>query len=132
MARPSFKPTKAMRHQVSIAKASGMSDEKIALGLGISRVTLLKHFGLELDSGAAKRQIEWRALMHASAKKGNVAAQKALIAMADKADVDKEFDKKFGADAPEKLGKKEAAAMEAQTAEQGSGWESLLPQQRAN
>ncbi|MCA3248315.1 MAG: hypothetical protein ING19_20780 [Azospirillum sp.] len=128
MARPAFKPTKAQRGEVARAKATGMSDDAIALGLGISRGTLLKHFALELDAGAAKRQIKVRAALMAQAESGNVAACKAVIAMMETASAEAAFRKQV--DAPTKsepMGKKEAARIAADGAENGTEWSGLLP-----
>ena len=128
MARPAYKPTKAQRNEVARAKATGMSDDAIALGLGISRGTLLKHFALELDAGAARRQIKVRAALMAQAEGGNVAACKAVIAMMDTAAAEDEFRKQMKPAAKvEPVGKKEAAQAAAIGAENGTDWAGLLP-----
>lgn len=99
-----------------------MSHDEIALALGISRPTLYKHFDAELSTAACAKRLEAINALFASAKKGNVAAQKAYIAMTPK----------ITAPAPEqtavgKQGKKEQAQAEAKTAQVGSDWETLLP-----
>jgi len=122
--RPAFSPTKAQRHQVSVAAGAGMAHEEIALALGISRVTLNKHFGHELSVGAYQRRLEVLSAIHRQAKKGNVAAARAYSQLtpriaAPPADVD--------ADRPARqLGKKEQANLDAATAQEGTEWESLL------
>jgi hypothetical protein len=122
MARPPFKPTAAQKRTVAIAAGGGMTHEEIALGLGISRVTLDKYFGLELSAGASQKRLEVLNAMFAAAKKGNVSAQRAYIA----------FDPKPAAPplpaepkAPAK-GKKEQAQDDAVTAAKGTGWDELL------
>jgi hypothetical protein len=99
-----------------------MSHEEIALGLGISRNTLNKHFDAELSTGACARRLEVLESMFKAAKGGNVTAQKAYIQMTPT----------ITAPAPEKpatptkIGKKEQAQADAQTAQVGSEWEDLL------
>jgi predicted transcriptional regulator len=122
MARPTFKPTAAQRRKVAIAAGAGMSHEEIALGLGISRNTLAKHFDAELSSGACAKRLEVLDAMFSAAKKGNVTAQKAYVAMTPN----------ISAPALEKPvatkeGKKQQAQAEAVVAQVGSDWESLLP-----
>lgn len=98
-----------------------MSHEEIALALGISRVTLVKHFGHELTVGAYQRRMEVLEAVHRAARKGNVAAAKAYsqltprIAAPPETPVD---------DAPK--GKKAQAQADAGTAQVGTEWESLL------
>ncbi len=124
MARPAFKPTNALRRRVSIAAGAGMSHQDIAIGLGISRPTLEKHFMTEISVGANARRLEILEVMHKTAKKGNVAAQKAFLAMtpqlaAPPAGID-------GADDAQPKGKKAAALAAAATAGQGTAWGDLL------
>jgi hypothetical protein len=56
-----------------------MSHEEIALGLGISRNTLEKHFERELSIGAYEKRLDVLDAMQRTAKRGNVAAQKAYL-----------------------------------------------------
>lgn len=120
MARPPFQPTDDQRKTVSIAAGSGeMSHEEIAIGLGIDRKTLEKHFEAELSEGAYKRRLEVLEAMHGAALKGNVAAQKAYLAATPAA-----------APTPEKsvqAGKKEQAKADAASAAEGTDWHDLLP-----
>lgn len=118
MARPEFKPTPKMRRDVSIAAGAGISHEEIALGMGIAKMTLQKHFAFELTTGAYQRRQEVLNAMFRAAKKGNVAAQKAYAALTPKASAPPAWEK------PE--GKKAQAAADAVTAQAGTGWESLL------
>jgi hypothetical protein len=98
-----------------------MSHEEIALGLGISRPTLEKYFEAELSTGAYAKRLEVLAAMHGAALKGNVAAQKAYLALEP------------GLAAPpaektaEPLGKKEQQNKDAVTAAAGTDWADLLP-----
>ncbi len=106
-----------------------MSHEEIAIGLGISRNTLEKHFEAELSHGAYAKRLEVLVAMHTAAKKGNVAAQKAYTAMPmpraaatplppDEAGTPKTRTAK---------GKKEQAQDDALTAQAGTDWQDLLP-----
>lgn len=122
MARPPFKPTATQRRQVAVAAGAGMPHEEIAMGLGIARNTLDKHFGEELSGGACKRRLEVLGAMFAAAKKGNVTAQRAYMAMTPR----------LLAPPPEapakpaKVGKKEQQQADAVAAGQGNEWGELL------
>lgn len=117
MARPTFKPTAAQRNQVAIAAGAGMAHDDIALSLGICRNTLTKHFEKELGRGAAAKRLAVLTAMHTMAVKGNVAAQKAYIALSNPSAA--------GA-AGKPKGKKEQAKDAAVGAEAGTGWEGLI------
>jgi hypothetical protein len=118
--RPAFKPTPVQRRKVSVAAGAGMAHEEIAIGLGISRNTLEKHFAEELSVGAYSRRLEVLDAMHRTAVKGNVAAQKAYVALTPAVAVPP-----VPAEKPK--GKKEQAQAEAQDAQAGTSWEELLP-----
>lgn len=122
MSRPPFVPTPELKETVSIAAGGGMSHEQIALGLGIDRKTLEKHFEEELSTAAYQRRLEVIQAMHGAALKGNVAAQKAYLAMEPALAAPPLPDEK-----PEpKQGKKEQANTDAKTAHVGSDWEDDL------
>lgn len=102
-----------------------MSHEQIAIGLGISRTTLDKHFEAELSSGAYAKRMEVLVSLHQAAKKGIPSAAKAYLAAEP------------GLAAPpapaaepkptQPLGKKEKAQADAVTAANGTSWDALLP-----
>lgn len=124
MARPPFKPTAAQKRRVAILAGAGTSHEQIALTIGISRTTLLKHFEFELSIGAYQKRAEVIEAMHAAAKKGNVAAQKAYAAFADPPAAAPPQQPADPKEPP--LGKKEQANAEARTAQAGTEWADLL------
>lgn len=121
-----------MRRKVATAKAGGMSEEAIALALGITRPTLSKHFMAELTTGAAVKRMDALDSLFAQAKKGNVSAIKAVLLLNDNA-VPAPADGQAagdGAAAPAKaarLGKKEMQQMAARSAADGTEWDGLLP-----
>jgi hypothetical protein len=125
MARPEFKPTPAQRRKVAIAAGGGMSHEEIAIGLGIARNTLEKHFAAELSTGAYCKRLEVMEAMHRAAIKGNVAAQKAYVTLTPRAAAPPVPTPEAGAKA-EPLGKKAQAQADATTAQAGTEWETLL------
>lgn len=101
-----------------------MAHEQIALAIGIARGTLLEHYHHELTEGACKRRMEVVEAAHRAALKGNVSAQRLLLGMEPEIGVPTAAQE--GKDEP-KVGKKEQANRDAVGAENGSGWEGLLP-----
>lgn len=105
-----------------------MSHEEIAIGIGIDRTTLEKYYAAELSTVAYTRRLEVLTAMHKSALKGNVAAQKAYLAMdpALAAPPEPEGNSKPEAKA-EPIGKKQQAQVDAVSAAEGSDWHADLP-----
>ena len=54
MARPVWTPTDAQRRQAETMAAYGIPEANIARVLGVSKPTLRKHCGTELDTGATR------------------------------------------------------------------------------
>lgn len=111
-----------------------MSHEEIAIGLGISRNTLEKHFKLELSTSAYARRMDVLVSLYRAAKKGSSSAAKAylqnepqLAAPPAQAGVGPAAQPAEGP----KLGKKEQAAKDATTAHVGTEWGELLRPQSA-
>jgi hypothetical protein len=129
--RPSFKPTAAHRRQVEECKSGGMSNEEIAMAIGISTPTLEKHFEEELLHGRARKRAEVLRLLYAAARKGNVTAQKQLHLITATQAAAAEWEADGIAKPPPataKLGKKEQAELAARTAGHGSEWgDDLVP-----
>lgn len=125
--QPPHVPTPALRKKVAAAAGGGMHHEEIALGLGISKTTLEKYYAYEISTGAYAKRLEVLNAMHRAAKKGNVAAQKAYLALDPKLAVPP---LQTDGAAPEPkapvVGKKEQAAADAVTAGQGDEWGDIL------
>lgn len=113
---PNFHPTAAQRDQVAWMAADGMPIEQIAAVLGLCRQTVSRHFVDEITNGKARKRVEVMTMLRKAAKKGNVTAQKYLAMRID------------GHPVPglPHLGKKEQAALEAQTAHEGTEWQGLM------
>jgi hypothetical protein len=121
--RPEFKVTQPMRAKVERLVMAGMTHETIARAIDCDRATLTKHFAAELQCGLAKKRAEVIDMLFASAKAGNVSAQKKLEEMSRVTLAEETFTQ------PERqpaLGKKERAHIAAQTAGQDSEWGSDL------
>ena len=108
-----------------------MRHEDIALALGISRDTLTKHYGVELSSGALARRAEVLSALHAAAKKGSSSAARAYLEHSPELAAPPSDGVSPPAAAPEaakpqRVGKKEQAAADAVTAQQGTDWDGLL------
>lgn len=123
--RPEFQASAAQRRRVAVAAGAGMSHEEIALGLGISRPTLEKHFEHELSIGAYQKRLETLDALHKAAKKGNVAAIKAYNSMTPRVAAPPAEPTKPTVAKPE--GKKAQQQADAIVAQVGTEWEELLP-----
>jgi len=108
-----------------------MSEDAIALALGISRPTLAKHFMVELTTGAAVKKMEAIDALYMQAKKGQVAAIKAVLllgAAVDPVPAGAPAGDTPPAPAPAaRLGKKEAQQVAAVGAADGTPWAGVLP-----
>ena len=60
MARPVWTPTDAQRRQAETMAAYGIPEADIARVLGVSKPTLRKHCGSELDTGATRAWMKTR------------------------------------------------------------------------
>ncbi|KAB0682020.1 hypothetical protein [Aureimonas leprariae] len=120
--RPAYRPSLDERQTVEEMKFCGESDATIARSLGISEPTLRKHFVDELNNGHANRRKEVIGLMFQSARSGNVSAQKKLEEIGRVAGAEAEFERQSKPRAEARLGKKEQAKREAETAGAGTDW----------
>lgn len=129
--RPSFAKSKENQELVALLKAAGWRQAKIAAYLGCDEKTLRKYFSRELEHG--DYLIEGMAL-EVTLKKmrsGNSVATGRILDLVDRGRAAVPFDAGArpaqDADEPERLGKKEIANRDAQTAHEGTGWGALLP-----
>ena len=128
--RPPFEVTDELRNKVSVLRAGGMEYVEIASAIGCSERTLRTYFLPELKAGAASKKAEMIAAMFTAGMGGNVTAQKAFIALGEKADAMPPLptaQQRIEEPKPERLGKKEAADREAIHAhEDDPEWADLL------
>jgi ParB-like chromosome segregation protein Spo0J len=122
--RKQLKFSDATRRRVEIAAGGGISQEQIALMLGISRTTLLKHFEHELGAGALARREEVLAAMYRAAKKGSTASARLYLTHTQGKFSEQEIEEQPVRPSPE--GKKAQAQAAAKTAQHGTEWEDLL------
>lgn len=129
MARPEHKPTAATRRRVAISAGGGMPHEDIALALGITAPTLKKHYRDELSVGAATKRMDvLGALYVAATKKKNTSAAKAYLEHTPQpAGQGAKDEATPPAPKGRPSGKKAIAQQDATTAQAGTGWEGILP-----
>ena len=77
--RPEHVPTAEARERVEIWVASGMTGRQIAIALGVSEPTLLKHYETELSQGGARKVAAMKERLFQAGMDGNVAAMKAFL-----------------------------------------------------
>lgn len=122
-----FQPTEAQRHRVACAIGGGMTQSDVALALGVPVPHLRKYFSHELTVGAMAKRAEVLEALLASAKDGNVSAQRTYLSttLAMPGGVPPAAKKP---QAPVvKKGKKEQAEEAANIAGLGTDWEDLIP-----
>lgn len=135
--RPPHVPTPDKRTKVLLCLAQGWPNGRIARALGITEPTLRKHYFRELKvRDEARDRLEATRLhrLWSMGREGNVAALKEFGRIMERQDADearRRFDEETEAGvvaetARRKLGKKEAAQLEAQSAGHGTDWGSDL------
>jgi DNA-binding CsgD family transcriptional regulator len=120
--RPEHVPTDESRDEVEILLAAGTPAWAVAQALGISESTLREHYGAQLDHGRARKRAAMTVALFRSGMSGNVAAQKAFLALDTPLDPPPPPE-----DKPEALGKKAAADQAARSAGAGVDWARHLP-----
>jgi hypothetical protein len=106
--RPPYRPTIEARQTVEEMKFCGESENTIARALGIDVDTMRKHFADELQDGHAQRRKEIIGMLFASARSGNVSAQKHLDGLGRAAGAQDAINRRGEKQVkPAKLGKKE-------------------------
>ncbi len=135
--RTPWKPSNADREKAAVLVASGMGVEQLARIFVKTEPTIRKHFAAELDTGALRKRAEVIAAMHRNALKGNVAAQKEMLAIMDRADLSALQDQVRGkaaakaeAPAPDPVGKKEQAQLDAHGVVTRGPWSALVGRKR--
>lgn len=118
--RPQFKPTPTLRRKVEQNISCGMSKDECARSIGCSTPTLEKYFATEISDAVANKRSELIGMLFKAARKGNVTAQKQLVEMNRVASAQEAVDPR--PTRPARLGKKEEAAIAAQTAGEDSAW----------
>lgn len=135
--QPAFKPTPAMRKDVSLYKAAGLSEPAIADALKISQNTLRKYFSVDLMSARSVQRAINLKRMTKAANAGNVSAQKFLHAQFEKGEQADLAATDFGAEdvatataadkVRHRVSKKDLVRDDAVNAGVGSEWADDLP-----
>jgi hypothetical protein len=138
--QPAHKPTKAGRESVRRWIAGGISEPVIAHRLGIVQNTLRTHYADDLLFGRDMKKADLLDLAYSAAKKGSVAAIRLIGEKNEKADM-LELARSFGGigqtlphspvERTEKLGKKEAALLAAQSPDTETAMGKLMAQRMA-
>lgn len=136
--RPAHVPTPALRRKVANAAGGGMKHWQIAEALGLSPDTLVKYYQAELSTVAASKRLEVIDAMQRQAVKGSVSAARLYLAQEPELAAPPLIDgdtpvapqpptaAPAPAPKPAAVGKKEQAAIDAQTAHIGTEWADLL------
>lgn len=113
--RPAFQKTEQNQETVTVLKAAGWTNERIARHIGCDVKTLRKHFSLELSQATDRTEAEALLTIHRRMKEGNVSAAQKIINLAERGKAappqpraDQEDTPEDGAAAPQ--GKKERLA----------------------
>lgn len=120
--KPQFNPSRLERDMVEILASGRMSEERIALALGVDPKTLRKHCAGELSAGMARRDAEMLKAQFDAGVKGNASAQKVWLARADllpqsdQPPTQKE----------EAFGKKQQELIEAAKGAEGTPWADII------
>lgn len=84
LGRPGFEKNVENQETVSVLKAAGWSNERIARYVGCDPKTLRKHFSLELAQAADKAEGDAILVIHRRMKEGNVSAASKIMTLAEK------------------------------------------------
>ncbi len=122
--RPSYKKDKENQSTVSVLRAAGWSQSRIARYLGCDEKTLRKHFSRELDFGADIVEAQCLEVLYAKMRQGHNKSANDLISRAEKGHALPPAPPK--AEKETKLGKKAQADLDAQTGHEGTEWAGLL------
>ena len=120
-----FRPTSEQREVALILAGAQLSRPEIARKMGLALEVLEEHFAAELAEGPVKCKADIIQSMFHAGKGGNVAAAKVYLVFNGQGAPDDKPDAEQPA-ALGMLGKKAAAAVGAQTAQAGTGWDGLV------
>jgi len=130
--RPAHEPTDKDRRIVLEMTGYGITQEDMARALGISEHTLQKHYREELDRGAVEANTTVaRNLFQIATSKGKGAVAAATFWLKCRAGW-RQYDRVPDIEVTPVRGKKEQAAIDAQTAGEGTGWERYLRDEDSN
>ena len=118
--RKKLKVCNELRERVAVLSAGGMERTEIAEAIGCCEKTLRTYFLPELNEGKSVKRAAVIEKLFALGIGGSVPALKAFLALGVKADAIPRVPKEA------KLGKKEQAIKEAETAHHSSGWGELV------
>lgn len=120
--RKKFKNSNALQEYIAVCAAAGMENKEIADAVGCCDKTLRNRFFSALTKGKAVKRAEAITKLWELGIGGSVPALKAFLALTEKGAAVPPPK----APRPEKLGKKEQAEIDAQSAHQDTGWDALL------
>lgn len=124
--RPSFAKSKENQELVALLKAANWSVSRISRHLGCDEKTLRKHFSRELEQGADIIEAMALQVTLQKMRQGNSVATGRILDITEKANLVAPPPKPKAAPEEEKLGKKEQAIRDAQTAHEDGDWGKLL------
>lgn len=119
--RPEFVPTDEDREKVQVLRAQGMALAAIAEALGIHYQTLNTHFSIDLEVAVAKKTADMMMARYRSGMGGSVPAQNKFLEAAGAIPPKPSKQAK-----PPKIGKKEAAQVEAEAKPDDTEWGTLV------
>jgi hypothetical protein len=142
MGRPAFAPSAEQRKQVETMAGYGITEDDIALVLGIDPKTLRKHFRVELDTGHVKANARVAESLYLQAvgapaqydADGRLIReeQKRVLGAAIWWEKTRCGRSEYAPPLPKPLGKKAAAELAAQDAARDTDWSELIDERRPN
>lgn len=132
--RKPWQPSTADREKAAVLVSAGMGAEELARIFDKAEPTIRRRFAAELDTGALRKRAEVLAAMHRNALKGNVAAQKEILAIMDRARLEELQDQVRGGKAKtepaasDSVGKKVQADLDAHGVVTQGPWAGLIRQ----
>lgn len=124
--RPSFGKNKENQELVALLRSANWTVARIARHLGCDEKTLRKHFSRELDQGSDMIEAMALQVMLQKMRQGNSAATGRILDMVEKANLVVPPQPEAPSQKVERLGKKEQAAIDAQTAHEDGKWGTIL------